>query len=263
MRKLLSIPCEGALLGATLDGAQGSTGLIIVTGGTQTRIGSHRMFEHLAKALGEQGYPCFRFDRRGVGDSEGEDPGYGGSEADLRAAISAFRAECLHLQKIVGFGLCDGATALALFGRKAGVDSLMLANPWFVESETGAPPAAAIKRHYRDQLMSIQGWKRLLGGSVSYKKLLRGMMKVAAPSPTELAPRIAASLKNAAMPVELVLARQDATAIAAEELWKSPIFEEVRGAGPSPAYVESDSHTFARPGDAEALLNCVLKALRA
>jgi hypothetical protein len=132
-----------------------------------------------------------------------------------------------------------------------------------VETEAGAPPAAAIKRHYRDQLMSIEGWKRLLGGSVSYRKILKGMMKVAAPPPADLAGEVAASLRSHGLPVELVLARKDATAIAAEELWQSPLFRDVRSKSPPPAYVESDSHTFARPGDGEALLGCVLKALRA
>jgi exosortase A-associated hydrolase 1 len=262
MRHLTSFSCEGKLLGATLDRAEGGIGLIIVTGGTQTRIGSHRMFERLAGQVAAAGYPCFRFDRRAVGDSEGEEPGYRGSMADLSAAVSAFRAECPHLQRVVGFGLCDGATALALFGAEAGVDSVLLANPWFVETEAGAPPAAAIKRHYRDQLMSLAGWKRLLGGSVSYKKLFKGMMKVVAPPPADLAGEVAASLRSHGLPVELVLARKDATAIAAEELWQSPLFGEVRSKSPSPAYVESDSHTFARPGDAEALLSFVLKALR-
>jgi pimeloyl-ACP methyl ester carboxylesterase len=245
MRHLLSFSCEGALLGATLDRADGSTGLIIVTGGTQTRIGSHRMFERLAREVAAAGYPCFRFDRRGVGDSEGDDPGYRGSMADLSAAVCAFRAECPNLERVIGFGLCDGATALALFGAVAGVDSVLLANPWFVETEAGAPPAAAI------------------GGSVSYKKLFKGLMKVAAPPPADLAGEVAASLRSRGLPVDLVLAREDATAIAAEALWQSPLFGDLRGRSPSPAYVESDSHTFARPGDAEALLACVLKALRA
>jgi exosortase A-associated hydrolase 1 len=262
MRHLLNFTCEGATLGATLDQAMGRTGLIIVTGGTQTRIGSHRMFERLAGALAAEGYPCFRFDRRGVGDSEGEDPGFEGSKADLAAAVSGFRAECPHLERVVGFGLCDGATALALFGAEAGVDSVLLANPWFVESEAGAPPAAAIKRRYRDQLMSVDGWKKLLGGSVSYKKLLKGVMRVAAPPPADLGGRVAACLRSRGLPVELILARKDATAIAAEDLWKSALFKDVRDRSPSPAYVESDSHTFARPGDAEALLQQVLKALR-
>lgn len=263
MRRLLSFSCEGAILAGTLDGARGTTGVLIVTGGSQTRIGSHRMFERLASALAAEGYPCLRFDRRGVGDSEAEDPGFKGSGADIRAAASAFRAECPQLERIAGFGLCDGATALALFAAEAGVDRLLLANPWFVEAEAGAPPPAAIKQHYRQQLMSLSGWKRLLGGGVSYGKLLKGVMKVARPAPATLAGEVAASLGASSRTVGMLLARGDATAIAAEDVWRSSAFSRVRGRSPAPLHIESDSHTFARPGDPEALLAAVLGALKA
>ena len=51
MRRLLSFTCDSAALGASLDGDDGPVGVLIVTGGTQTRIGSHRMFERLGAAL--------------------------------------------------------------------------------------------------------------------------------------------------------------------------------------------------------------------
>ena len=262
MRHLLSFTCGGAVLGGTLDAAEGRTGVLIVTGGSQTRIGSHRMFERLAAALAEEGYPCFRFDRRGVGDSEGEDPDFRGSGPDITAAAAAFRAAAPQLERIAGFGLCDGATALALFGADARVDSIILANPWLVEAEAGAPPPAAIKQHYRDRLMSLDGWKKLLSGSVSYKKLLAGVMKVAAPPPTLLAGEVAAALAARPLPLQLVLARKDGTAVAAQEVWQSAAFQRIRVRNPEPCFIESDSHTFARPDDADALLRTVLEGLR-
>jgi exosortase A-associated hydrolase 1 len=263
MRRLLSFACEAAALGGTLDEADGSTGLLIVTGGSQTRIGSHRMFERLAASTAAAGFPCFRFDRRGVGDSEGEDPGFRESGPDIAAAVRAFRAACPHLKRIVGFGLCDGGTALSLFGPRAGIDALLLANPWFVEAETGAPPAAAIKQHYRDRLRSVEGWKKLLSGSVSYKKLLKGILKVAAPPPADLAEEVARALSTGELPLMMVLARRDNTAIAAADVWNSPRYRPIREGNPEPIYIESDSHTFARAGDEAALGEAVLGALRA
>ncbi len=93
MRRSLSFPCEGETLFATIDESAGPVGLLIVTGGQQTRIGPHRMMAKLARDLAEAGHPVFRFDRRGVGDSSGNDPGYIGSAQDIAAAVDAFKAE--------------------------------------------------------------------------------------------------------------------------------------------------------------------------
>ncbi len=261
MRRLLSFDCEGAALGASLDSAGGETGLLLVTGGTQTRIGSHRMYERLARSLAQAGWPCFRYDRRGVGDSEGEDPDFRDSGPDLAAAAAAFRREQPQLKRLVGFGLCDGASALALHGAAAGLDGYILANPWFVEAQAGEPAAAAIKSRYKDQLLRLEGWKRLLSGSISYRKVLKGLAKIVSSRPSSLAGEIAAALGKARVPAQLILANGDGTAIAAQAEWSSPAFRSLREANPAPMRIDSDSHTFSRPGDEEALLVAVSEAL--
>src|SRR3954471_5515357 len=192
LRRLLSLDCGGAALGATLDEASGATGVLMVTGGTQTRIGSHRMYERLAKRLAEAGYPCLRYDRRGVGDSEGDESDWRDSGPDIEAAAAAFRREAPQLERLVGFGLCDGASALAFHGAAAGLDGLILLNPWLVEAQAGTPAPAAVKAHYRQRLTSLEGWKKLVSGSVSYKKLFKGIGSLAA-SPSSLAEEVAAA----------------------------------------------------------------------
>lgn len=261
MRRLLSFDCEGLALGASLDSEGGTTGLIFVTGGTQTRIGSHRMYERLALALAQAGRPCFRYDRRGVGDSEGEDPDFRDSGPDLAAAAAAFRREQPQLKRLIGFGLCDGASTLALHGAAAGLDGYILVNPWFVEAEAGEPAAAAIKSRYKEQLLSLEGWKRLLSGSISYRKVLTGLGRIISSRPSSLAGEIAAALGKARVPAQLVLATGDGTAIAAQAEWSSPAFKALRQSNPAPMRIDSDSHTFSRPGDEEALLNAVREAL--
>ncbi len=263
MRRLITIACEGSALGATLDGGKGATGILLVTGGTQTRIGSHRMFERLAGALAAAGFPCFRFDRRGVGDSEGPDPGWRGSGPDIAAAASAFRRDVRGLERVIGLGLCDGASALALFGAEAGLQGAILTNPWLVESEADAPPAAAIRHHYRQRLLSAAGWKKIATGSMSYRKLLRGLRKIARPGESTLADEVAAAIEEDGLPVALILAGGDATAIAASEIWNSKRFDRVRQGSAAAYRIESDSHTFARPGDTDALLQACLTALTA
>jgi exosortase A-associated hydrolase 1 len=258
MRRLLSFPCEGALLGATLDDAAGTTGVLLVTGGSQTRIGSHRMYERLAKGLSEKSIPCFRFDRRGVGDSSGDDPGFRSSRPDLAAAAAAFRAEAPALTRLYGFGLCDGASAIALFGDAAGLDGLILVNPWLVEAEAGAPPAAAVRAHYRQRLTSWAGWKKLLTGAIDFGKFWRGLARILRGSDPTLAQDIAAALRRHRLPVQLILAKGDATAIAAEAEMKSKYFSDLKT---DIQTLDTDSHTFARPGDEAALLAAVEHAL--
>jgi exosortase A-associated hydrolase 1 len=263
MRRLLTIACGGDTLGASLDPASGPTGVLIVTGGTQTRIGSHRLFERLAKALAEAGYPCFRFDRRGVGDSDGEDPDFRGNCADMRAAATAFREACPQVETMVGFGLCDGATSLALFGGEIGLAGLIMVNPWLVEAESGAPPPAAIKHHYRQQLLSVSGWKKLLSGSVSYKKLFKGIAKVLRPGETQgLASEVASALERNRLPVALILASEDATAIAAADVWRSDSFAKAVTHVPVETIrIATNAHTFSRPRDLEALTDACLAAV--
>ena len=259
MRRLITIPCEGVELGASVDGADGRTGLLFVTGGTQTRIGSHRLFERLAAALAREGIPCFRFDRRGVGDSDGEDPGWRGSAADLSAATAAFRQTCPQVGRIVGLGLCDGATALTLFGDRAGVDALILLNPWLVEVEPGEQAPAAIRHHYQEQLRSAQGWRKILYGSVSWAKVFKGLRAIAASVRSPLSDEVASALRTNALPAEAILASRDGTAIAAREEFARPAL--AAAITRPPTQIETASHTFAAAGDFDRLLGAIRESV--
>lgn len=258
MRRLLTFGCEGELLSGTLDEGEGAVGVLMVTGGSQTRIGSHRMYEQLSKRLVEGGYSCLRFDRRGVGDSSGDDPGYRQSGADLAAAAAALRAEAPSVTRLVGFGLCDGATALALHGADAGVADLILVNPWLVETSSGEQAPAAIRSHYRQRLLSTAGWKKLLTGKVNVRKLLSGVRKAGRATDTSLADEAARGLQRFGSPATLILAAGDGTAAAAAAEVARPAFSGLIG---TRVDIETDSHTFARVGDQEALEEAVLSAL--
>ena len=261
MRRLLSFPCEGADLAASLDGIDGTVGVLMVTGGSQTRIGSHRMYERLAKSLSERGFCCLRFDRRGVGDSAGEDPGFKGSAADLSAAAAAFRKEAPALAHVIGFGLCDGATAIALHGKAAGLDGLVLVNPWLVEASEDAPAAAAVRAHYAKRLTSREGWKKILSGAVNWRKLLKGVRSATArDAPSPLANETASALRSGGLRSWLVLAEGDATGIAAAHELESAAFNRLIEGRET---VKTDSHTFAREGDEAALLAATMRALKA
>jgi exosortase A-associated hydrolase 1 len=258
LRRLLTFPCADQMLSGSLDEAGGPVGVLMVMGGSQTRIGSHRMYERLAKTLVDKGYPCLRFDRRGVGDSSGEDPGYRNSGLDLAAAAACLRSEAPAVERLVGFGLCDGATALALHGVDAGVSDLILVNPWLVEASSGEPAPAAIRSHYRQRLLSLSGWKKLLTGKVNVRKLASGVRKAGSATDTSLAEEAARGLQRFGSPATLILATGDGTAAAAAAEVERPAFT---GLIDAVIEIATDSHTFARAGDQEALESAVLAAL--
>lgn len=256
MRRLIEFPCAGDTLTGTLDEAPGTTGLLIVSGGNEIRAGAHRGMALLAaRVAGELGAPVFRFDRRGVGDSTGENRGFESSIQDLAAAAATFTAETPQVQRVVAFGNCDAATALALFHSVAGIDALLLANPWVIEAADDLPPAAAIRARYAERLRDPRQWVRLASGGVNIGKLVKGLLKassVESQDSESLAARMAASLAASAIPVTILLAKGDNTAIAFRDAWKgtAPILE-----------CDTASHSFASAEDKGWLFERVREAL--
>lgn len=177
-RTFLSFTVDGSTLHATLDPptfALRDVGLLIVSGGNEIRSGAFASQSTLARYVADHGYPAFRFDRRGVGDSEGENGEFRSSAPDIAAAAKAFREACPNLRRIVAYGNCDGAASLML-AQGAGCDALVLANPWtFDEGAEDAVPVEAVRQRYREKLANPAEWKRLLSGKVSIKGALASL----------------------------------------------------------------------------------------
>lgn len=253
MRAIVAFPCEGDTLAGTLDDARGETGLLIVSGGNELRCGAHRGMALLAGRLAADGMPVFRFDRRGIGDSEGTNHGWADSGPDIAAASSTFRALQPQLKRIVGLGNCDAATALALFHRAAGVDVLALANPWVGEEEDELPPAEAIRARYAERAKDPRQWLRLLRGGVDIGKAIKGLRKASATASqaeNPIADRMAVALLGT--PHRFLLAGRDNAAIRFAAAWRH---------GGDVQRLDSDSHSFARAGDAAWLAAQLREAL--
>lgn len=257
MRRLIEFPCAGERLLGTLDEASGETGLLIVSGGNEIRSGAHRGMALLAARLAAAGVPVFRFDRRGVGDSSGENGGFRSSAPDIAAAAATFTAET-GVRRLVAFGNCDAATALALFGQCAGIDRLILANPWVIEDDDDLPPAAAIRARYAEKLKNPREWLRLASGGVDLRKLASGLRKVSQAHPLRedaLAARLIDALYGWGARATILLAAGDATAIAFRDATKAATL-----ATPTET-LDSPSHSFARGGDADWLLERIMTAI--
>lgn len=257
MRRLIAFPCESETLIATLDPAPGCSGLLIVSGGNEPRIGAHRGMALLAERIAAAGHPVFRYDRRGIGDSTGDNRGFLGARTDLIAAAAAFRAEAPQLDTLLGFGNCDAASTLALFGRDAGIDRLLLANPWVIDQPDDLPPAAAIRARYRERLRDPATWHRLITGEVDLHKFVKGLKKlVTTPSqPDDLAKRVTQAIAVWGDQARILLAAGDATAIAYQAAAK--------GASTKTTIIDTDSHSFAREADQHQLHDAITAVLTA
>jgi exosortase A-associated hydrolase 1 len=235
-RRHFLLACEGENLAATLDEAAGKVGLLIVTGGNETRAGAFAGQAHLAARIAALGYPVLRFDRRGVGDSSGTNALFTGSAPDIAAALAAFRKEQPQVQRVVAFGNCDGASALMLQAG-AGCDALVLANPWTFDAADEAPPPAAIRQRYAAKLANPREVWRLLTGGVSLRKLAGGLQRALrpAPPPSSLTERMQAAMAGYAGKATYLLAATDRTAQAFMAAWPSSVghWQVCDGAGHS------------------------------
>lgn len=146
-QRAIRFPCrESCLVGiVNIPERVVHRGVLIVAGGDRYRVGSHRQYTLLARTLASQGIPAMRFDPRGAGDSEGSPRSFEMLKDDIDRALHEFRVQVPEMKEIVIWGLCDGATAAALYAYlDCRVTGLVLLNPWVHEQEpTPARPAKA------------------------------------------------------------------------------------------------------------------------
>lgn len=226
--------CEGAQLAGVLhepDAPRGDRGVLIVVGGPQYRVGSHRQFVLLARALAERGIAALRFDHRGVGDSDGDSRSFTDIDADIDAAVRFFLERVSSVRSIVIWGLCDAASAALMYAHRDGrIKGLVLLNPWVRDPELQA--RAYLRGYYLRQLFDAAFWRRLLRGEVA---VLRSLREVAenvrlASSAKDSAPaqergrersfveRMLEGLQRFHGPVALILSGDDLTADEFREL---------------------------------------------
>jgi len=137
-------------------------GVVVVVGGPQYRIGSHRQFVLLARSLAARGTAVLRFDLAGMGDSNGEFAGFERSAADIRAAIDALQQAERNVRDVCLWGLCDGASAALMYVRQdPRVSHLVLVNPWV--STSAGQAQAYLDAYYGRKLRSPGFWRRMAG----------------------------------------------------------------------------------------------------
>lgn len=173
LERAVSFRCEGEqLAGITATSSPaGAIGVVVVVGGPQYRIGSHRQFTLLSRSLAAGGITTFRFDYRGMGDAEGEVRTFDTVDADIRAAIDAFLTDSPHVKQVVLWGLCDGASASLMYSvHDERICGLVMLNPWVRSEQSQA--VAQIKHYYARRLFSRDLWRKVLGGRFKLRRFL-------------------------------------------------------------------------------------------
>lgn len=231
------------------------TGVVFLTGGMQTRAGSHRAFLKLARRFADEGFACLRFDLPGLGDSEGEPRAFDANGDAIDAALGCLLREVPGVQEIALWGLCDGASAAALHA-DARIKGLILVNPWLRDEQMQA--RAMVSSYYSQRWRSIEFWRKLFSGRVNVwrsaldylrKRLQASETKRAAPDPV-----IAALLRFAGNKT-VVIAGRDATGQTFLQAMQS---HEVLKA----SLVEDADHTFSAPAAHAQLEKLSLAALQ-
>ena len=202
-----------------LPGQSSDVGVVLIVGGPQTRVGSHRQFVLLSRTLAAAGYPVLRFDTRGMGDSTGSQRNFEAVSPDIGAAIDALQSRCPSVQRIVLWGLCDAASAALLYcddTHDPRIAGLCLLNPWVRSEATLA--RTQVKHYYGQRLLQKEFWAKLFSGRLNIARSVAELLhKIgqASAKPEQLLgfqERMARGWKDLPGKVLLILSGDDFTA---------------------------------------------------
>ncbi|REL31123.1 hydrolase 1, exosortase A system-associated [Thalassotalea euphylliae] len=157
------------------------TGVLVVVGGPQYRVGSHRQFVQLARCLADAGYTTMRFDYTGMGDSSGDKAEFDNIDDDIGAAIDAFMQQQPELKRVVIWGLCDAASAALIYAHQdPRVKGLVILNPWLRSEQ--AMGKTMLRFYYLQRLFSKNFWRKLIAGKVDVTASVKEVKSFAADS---------------------------------------------------------------------------------
>jgi len=226
VERALTFECGGERLVGVLAEpvAHGDVGVVVVVGGPQYRVGSHRQFLLLGRRLATEGIAVLRFDYRGMGDATGIIRSFDDVSPDIGAAFDAFQAACPTVRRIVLWGLCDAASAALIYyetTRDTRVAGVAILNPWVRSDATMAK--VHLKHYYSRRVLERQFWHKLARGGVSLAGAARSLVgSIAAASlrrrqrdgsiPAAFQDRMARGLEAFHGPVLIVSSENDLTA---------------------------------------------------
>lgn len=277
LEEAMVFACEGeTLLGILHHAAPAAEiGVLVIVGGPQYRVGSHRQFVLAARTLARQGFSTLRFDYRGMGDSTGEARTFEAIDTDIRCAIDVLQQHT-QAKKIVLWGLCDAASAALMYAASdPRVTALVLLNPWVHTNATAA--AARLGSYYGERLLNRDFWRKLLGLQINWSDSLRSLIDVlkvtgrsrlagpeSTPESTHFLARMQRGWEHFGGRVFLILSGQDLTADEFRSLVRtSPEWRKLRDTrGTDTLECKEANHTFSSHKWREEVEDATVKWLK-
>jgi pimeloyl-ACP methyl ester carboxylesterase len=177
------------------DLRQTDVAILLLSPGVKSRVAPHRLYYKAANRFARLGFPVFRFDFAGLGDSGGHVPIQ--TLADLYASIQVgryvedtvaamdFLQKTHGIRRVIAAGLCGGAiTGLLAASRDARVIGLlglglpvMLDTPGVDSSRyMTSGQLRGIRAKYFRKLATPGAWRRLLTFQTNYRLLVRSLV---------------------------------------------------------------------------------------
>jgi dienelactone hydrolase len=143
--------------------------VVILNTGIIHRVGHHRMYVMLSRALADAGHTVVRFDFSGIGDSapaKDRKPPLAACLEQIREVIDSL-AVTHQISRFVLVGLCSGADHAILYTRNdARVVGLVLMDPTL-------PPTLRYYFHYvRQRLTHVRNWLSVITGRSGLMRML-------------------------------------------------------------------------------------------
>lgn len=151
--------------------------IVMLNSGVVHRVGSNLLYTTLSRNLATLGFPVFRFDLEGIGDSvsRNDDPeNLPYPDTALRDVETAleFLKERFGTNQFIVMGLCSGAYYSFLIGlsqKSYEILELVMMNPpnlnW--TRETSVSDEFSKAAYYRESMRNRKSWEKLLRGQVN------------------------------------------------------------------------------------------------
>jgi uncharacterized protein len=247
------------------DSILSRTVVTMVIGGSQTRVGGHRLYIQLARFLCNKGFAVFRFDYEGMGDSEGRLIGNKDAGPSIDAAINYLAKRLPEFSDSILWTICNGVSKCLTYAvdypnRIAG---LILCNP-DVRSMTGDVRIYQKKQYYRKRLLDKNFWIKLFLLRVNIFSSFRILFKTERKGSylkgkaqgysawkwrKTLPDRVIGRIKKCNKPIKIILSKEDfiANNFSDVVLLKKEIKHLIEKKKVTTHFIKGADHTFTEP----------------